>query len=1083
MATNVQTAQGLGLAIFGAAAGAYLNHLESRAGDASALATELAGYYKTEMKKDLSVADVLANLKLESGTAAYTAAKTALEMQVAGGATVAVAAASLVTFMFGLTDTISPFYETATAFKARVDVAVAWSKGAGATEKSVAALAAYQAGVDNPGPVVPPVPEVITTALTTAADNLPGTVGADAFTGVRSTSSTLGTLGATDKIDGGEGTDSLTVTMTSDFTGFTTGSVKSVEVINLTNTGDVARSFDATGVVGTATYNLDGKSGVSLTNADTFGTVNVLNRASGTTTVDFADTKVSSTTDNSFTLGVTGLGAGTTHVTVTAAEIQKMTVVASGAASNVDLAGAPLKSLTISGGSDLSLRATSISTLTTIDGSEATGKLTLGRLSGTMTSVKTGSADDAVTIGAMTASAVLSGGAGNDKLTMSAFAADTYQPTMTGFENLVVANSAGAIILSMSKSTDVASLTVDTLGGNLTMVKAGAGALSISAKGAQADGPVISNDTTGAVSFATIAADTVTSVTNDANSLDVTASKAASLNIAVAKFTNVPATSTFSAGEAKSVTLDAKGAFSGVITAAKATDMTITASESVTLTSSTLTALNNLTATGAKNLTASGLTGAGTLTLAGTGSSSTLNTGALGAAASTQAIALTATGWKGGATIGAVDSQDTISLNVAGTTGTVGIGAIGALGAAASPATPAGSVTINASGALGAVTQTGNITVGAGKSITVTAKDAIAAISVSNLSVATSSSNPSGSITVDVSGGVAAPTVGTMNAATVTVDVSGLIAAPTVGVITALTATYTGEATRANTRTDTVNNLTYTGGSDVDTVTIAHQDSLATVAGVTATSANAETHALNISTGSGNDVLKFTGYVGQLTATYTGTIALGSGSSDSLTFVASAASTLLDLQALSVTGQDAAIVVTGGAAAATIYGTTGDDAITGGAAADVIFGGTGADVIAGGAGAAIVDTMTGGLGADTFTVIAQPFATVDLIKDFVGGTDKLKTGVTPTTAALTNLTATATAGADLGAATDAAIAAAIVLGATNYDTAGDAVLFKFGTKTYVVVNDGANVDFTDGTDVLVELTGITGTMVIGDIIA
>jgi len=420
---------------------------------------------------------------------------------------------------------------------------------------------------------------------------------------------------------------------------------------------------------------------------------------------------------------------------------------------------------------------------------------------------------------------------------------------------------------------------------------------------------------------------------------------------------------------------------------------------------------------------------------------------------------------------------------LASTTGTVGIGAIGALGAAATPATPAGSVTINASGALGAVTQTGNIAVGAGKSITVSAKDAIAAISLSNLSVATSSSNPSGSITVDVSGGVKAPTVGTMNAATVTVDVSGLIAAPTVGVITALTATYTGEATRTNTRLDTVNNLTFTGGSDVDTLTIAHQDSLATVAGVTATSANAETHALSISTGAGDDVIQFTAYAGQLKATYTGTIALGTGTADTLTFIADAATTLVDLQGLSVTGQDAAIVVTGGAAAATIYGTTGADAITGGGGADVIIGGTGADVIAGGAGAAIVDTLTGGLGADTFVIIAQPYATLDLIKDFVGGTDKLKTGVTPVTAALTNLSATATAGANLGAAAAAAIADAIVLGATNYDTAGDAVLFKFGTKTYVVVNDAANVTFVDGTDVLVELTGITGTMVIGDIIA
>ena len=318
MATNVQTAQGLGLAIFGAAAGAYLNYLESKAGDASALATELAGYYKTEMKKDLSVAQVLANMNLKAGTAAYSAAKAILDVNVAAGDTPAQAAAGLVTYLDLLTDATSDLYATATAFKARIEVAITWSKGAGAAEKDVVDLVSYQAGIDNPAPVVPPVPEVTTTALTVAADALTGTAGVDNFTGVRSTSSTLGTLGATDKIDGGEGTDSLTVSMTSDFTGFTTGSVKSVEVINLTNTGEVARNFDATGVVGTATYNLDSKTGVNLTNADTLGTVNVSNRASGTTTVDFADSKVSSTTDNVMTLGVKNLGAGTTHVKVTA---------------------------------------------------------------------------------------------------------------------------------------------------------------------------------------------------------------------------------------------------------------------------------------------------------------------------------------------------------------------------------------------------------------------------------------------------------------------------------------------------------------------------------------------------------------------------------------------------------------------------------------------------------------------------------------------------------------------------------------------------------------------------------------------
>lgn len=967
MATKVQTAQGLGLAIFGAAAGAYLNYLESKAGDASALATELAGYYKNEMKKDLTVAQVLSNMNLKSGTTAYSAAKAILDVNVTAGDTPAQAAAGLVTYLDMLTDSTSDLFATATAFKARIEVAVTWSKGAGATEKAVTALVAYQAQIDNPAPVVPEEPVVTTTALTAAADNLTGTVGADAFTGVRSTSSTLGTLGATDKIDGGEGTDSLTVTMTSDFTGFSTGSVKNVEVISIKNEGDVARSFDATGVVGAATYNLEGR--LSLANADTLGTVNVVNRSSGTTTVDFADTKVSTTTDNVLTLGVTKLGAGTTHVTVTAPDIQKMTVNASGDASNVDLAGAPLKSVTITGSSDLSLRATSVTTLTTIDGSAATGKLTLSNLAGTVTSIKTGSADDAVTVSAMSTAAVLSGGAGNDKLTLSALAAETYQPTMTGFESLAITGSGGAVTLSLSKSTDLANLSVNSLGGALTMVKSGAGALNISAKGAQSAN-TISTDSSGAVSFATTAADTLTTITNDANALSVTASKASSLSIDVAKFTNT--TGAFSAGEAKSLTLNANGGFVGAITAAKATDLTITAAETVTLTGSTLSAVNNLTATTSKSLTTAGLTAPGTLTLAGTGSSSKMTTGDLGAAANTQAIALTATGWKGGVAIGAVDGQDGINLDLSATTGTNTIGVIGGLGVATTA--PTGSVTVNSTGSLGSLTLT-DADVSSGKSITITAKDAVSAVSIADgqtLSVATSSSNPSGTITVDVSGGIATTVIGGLKAGTVNVNVSNMLKAATVGTIDSLTLSYTGDEVVANSITGKANKVTFVGGDGVDTLAITQQDSLATVAGVTATTANAEINALNISTGANNDVVGFTMYAGQLQATYTGTVNLGenSGDADTLTFNAVSGATLLDLQGVTVTGADDGGVAVDGSTATggiTIYGTTNSDKIVGSSGLDVIFAGTGDDLITVAATTDIVtnEVLNGGLGTDT----------------------------------------------------------------------------------------------------------------------
>lgn len=174
--------------------------------------------------------------------------------------------------------------------------------------------------------------------------------------------------------------------------------------------------------------------------------------------------------------------------------------------------------------------------------------------------------------------------------------------------------------------------------------------------------------------------------------------------------------------------------------------------------------------------------------------------------------------------------------------------------------------------------------------------------------------------------------------------------------------------------------------------------------------------------------------------------------------------------------------ITGGSADDSITGGSGNDIITGGAGADTINGGSGADTITGGAGA---DVLTGGAGADTFVVTAQTTAAgIDYITDFVGGgSDVLRTGITPLNAVLTDLTSTVFAGTTLAAQASLAVAAAQAALAGNYASAGDAVLFKFGTDTYVTVNDGANTTFTDGTDVLVKLTGLTGTMVIGDIVA
>ena len=68
----------------------------------------------------------------------------------------------------------------------------------------------------------------------------------------------------------------------------------------------------------------------------------------------------------------------------------------------------------------------------------------------------------------------------------------------------------------------------------------------------------------------------------------------------------------------------------------------------------------------------------------------------------------------------------------------------------------------------------------------------------------------------------------------------------------------------------------------------------------------------------------------------------------------------------------------------------------------------------------------------------------------------------------------------VSAATGAAANAAMI--ASGKSTAGDTVLFTYQSKVYAVVDSGATAGFQDGTDFIVEITGVTGTVTIGDFV-
>ncbi len=201
---------------------------------------------------------------------------------------------------------------------------------------------------------------------------------------------------------------------------------------------------------------------------------------------------------------------------------------------------------------------------------------------------------------------------------------------------------------------------------------------------------------------------------------------------------------------------------------------------------------------------------------------------------------------------------------------------------------------------------------------------------------------------------------------------------------------------------------------------------------------------------SGNAGLNLAGSTLTAATTVDGSGLTGTGAAGGLT-VATVATT-----GVTITGGAGNDNLAGSSAAGktdTINGNAGNDTLVGGAGNDTINGGAGTDTITGGLG---VDTLTGGADADTFvyTAAAQSNSVnVDVITDFVSGTDKLKIDVS-------------------GAGTYAgeAVGYGAVLTALANTGTGRGVL-DTSTNTLYVDVDGNGVLNTS--DYAIQLTGVT----------
>ncbi len=919
------------------------------------------------------------------------------------------------------------------------------------------------------------VAEPTTFTLTTGVDTSTGGAGDDTFTGVVSSLTSANTLNVTDVLDGGAGTaDTLNVTLDSNFTGFTTGSVKNVETINLTNAGTVARTFDASGVTGATAYVVNATTkGVSdISDMSAIATVTLNGQTAAFTTVmDAAFIALAGTAD-AMTLDIKDV-----ETTISLGSIEAITLNATGT-NAVTNSGGTNTSLVVTGSGAVTIDTVSTA-LKTFDASSSTGNIVVDtQAAGTaaLTSIKTGAGKDKVTIltADVLATATLAGGTAADTLSIVSAAGGTVQYTISGFETIALANVDGALIFSGKNASDIT--TVSTVAGNAgatAFVLMGTGDLIVIASGETVDAGDVDSDHTGtttvdytatsgqktAKTAITSAADFIftgsTGLTVNVNDYIIntgsliTAAKATSvaLNVLSAKTsasTPVEATTfdgAITAAVADSIVIDVKGAITstGAITVAKATqaiitnaatagsinlqaaalkELTVTSATAFDMGSSDLSAVQVLTANvnnGAFGINGTTLSKIATLTVGGTGV--------------TNAVTGTT---DSSVTFGALGGDNAYDMNIVAT-GMKGGFIAGKLNQALGQ-----NITFTGSGV------TGLVTLGAiggdysGKNVTITTAGTKGAVDLATITA-------KGAITVTNS------STGAFDMGNVTAGITGDVVVNLNGTVGAVTlGTFEGKTVNLNLSDTIGGSVSAIAATVLTTATIVTSALIGTTIGITAATATTSTALTGVITGGiGHDLITITNVATTKSTVLSGDLGLGT---DTVSIVSK--SNLA--QTIDISG---------------LLGVN-TSTLTGGSLADTIKGGIGVDLITGGLGA---DVMTGGAGNDTFYFNSADsgVAAYDTITD-LSSTDVINYGgIAPTT--VTGVTgSTTTAAISLGVATFAVVtsgnATTLVqkVGILAAQLAeGKTVLFAQGADTFMFIDNGGSSD-----GVVVLLTGV-----------
>ena len=313
--------------------------------------------------------------------------------------------------------------------------------------------------------------------LINGAEMLTGSAGVDIYSAVASSFADRNTLSVEDKIDGGAGNDMLNVKIDDSFTGFTTGYVKNVEALNLANTSNTQRVFNADKVEGLQSVSTHGTNGIRVTNLSNIVDLTVIDQKDSTEVGIAYNTELVKGKNDSQNLTLNNVGRATpdtendshkNSLKVKFNGIETLNITTREKASYIK--DVENKFITVKGEADLTIstKDKDINTkdfVNSLDASALTGNLTADLTeSAYYTSIKSGNGNDTIKIGKLESNSVsIDMGAGNDTLQIEKVSS-LKQIQLKGVDSIEIFDKNDSVsALDLTGQTDVKSLKVGQL--------------------------------------------------------------------------------------------------------------------------------------------------------------------------------------------------------------------------------------------------------------------------------------------------------------------------------------------------------------------------------------------------------------------------------------------------------------------------------------------------------------------------------------------------------------------------------------------------------------------------------------------